>query len=94
MLRKLHGAGPGAVAGLLAREFAGVLGVACLGALPLGAWLSQRYLADFVERAPVGPLSLWVLLATVALLGVVTLLAVARHLRAALALRPLKALHD
>jgi hypothetical protein len=94
VLRKLHGAGPGAVAGLLAREFAGVLGVACLGALPLGAWLSQRYLADFVERAPVGPLSLWVLLATVVLLGVVTLLAVARHRRAALALRPLKALHD
>lgn len=92
VLRKLHGAGPGAVVGLLAREFAGVLLVACAVALPVAAWLSQRYLADFVERAPVGPFSLWVLLAAVALLAVVTALAVARHLHAALALRPLQAL--
>jgi hypothetical protein len=92
VLRKLHGAGPAAVAGLLAREFAGVLGVACAVALPIAAWLSQRYLADFVERAPVGPFSLWVLLAATALLAVVTALAVARHLLAALALRPLQAL--
>jgi predicted lysophospholipase L1 biosynthesis ABC-type transport system permease subunit len=92
VLRKLHGAGAGAVAGLLVREFAGVLAVACALALPLAGWLSQRYLADFVERAPVGPGSLWVLLASVALLGVVTALAVARHLHAALALRPLQAL--
>lgn len=92
VLRKLHGAGAGAVAGLLAREFAGVLAVACAIALPVAAWLSQRYLADFVERAPVGPFSLWVLLASVALLATVTALAVARHLHAALALRPLQAL--
>lgn len=92
VLRKLHGAGAGAVAGLLAREFAAVLGVACALALPVAAWLSQRYLADFVERAPVGPLSLWVLLAATALLVAVTALAVARHLYAALALRPLQAL--
>ena len=92
VLRKLHGAGAGAVAGLLAREFAGVLAVACAVALPLGAWLSQRYLAGFVERAPVGPLSLWVLLAATTLLVAVTALAVARHLHAALALRPLQAL--
>lgn len=92
VLRKLHGAGAGAVAGLLLREFAGVLAVACALALPVAAWLSQRYLADFVERAPVGPGSLWVLLASVALLALVTALAVARHLHAALALRPLQAL--
>lgn len=92
VLRKLHGAGAGAVAGLLVKEFAGVLAVACAAALPLAAWLSQRYLADFVERAPVGPASLWVLLAAVALLVAVTALAVARHLHAALALRPLQAL--
>jgi len=92
VLRKLHGAGPAAVAGLLAREFAGVLAVACALALPVAAWLSQRYLADFVERAPVGPFSLWVLLAATALLVAVTALAVARHLHAALALRPLQAL--
>jgi len=92
VLRKLHGAGAGAVAGLLVREFAGVLAVACAVALPVAAWLSQRYLAGFVERAPVGPFSLRVLLAATALLAVVTALAVARHLFAALALRPLDAL--
>ncbi len=92
VLRKLHGASAGTVAGLLAREFVGVLAVACAIALPLAAWLSQRYLAGFVERAPVGPVSLWVLLAATVLLVTVTTLAVARHLRAALALRPLQAL--
>ncbi len=92
VLRKLHGAGAGAVAGLLVTEFVGVLAAACVVALPLAAWLSQLYLSGFVERAPVGPFSLWALLAAVALLAVVTALAVARHLRAALALRPLQAL--
>jgi putative ABC transport system permease protein len=92
VLRKLHGAGPGAVAWLIAAEFAGVLGAACAVALPLAAWLSERYLSGFTERAAMGPFSLWALLAAVALLALVTALAVARHLRAALALPPLQAL--
>ena len=92
VLRKLHGAGAGAVAGLLVKEFAGVLAAACVVALPVAAWVTQFYLSGFVERAPVGPGSLWVLLAAVALLAVVTAVAVARHLHAALALRPLQAL--
>ncbi|MFG6459119.1 ABC transporter permease [Roseateles sp. BYS96W] len=92
VLRKLHGAGPGAVARLLATEFCGVLVAACVFALPLAAWLAEHYLAGFAERAPMGPFSLWALGAAVALLAVVTALAVARHLRAALALRPLQAL--
>ncbi|MDR7335783.1 FtsX-like permease family protein [Roseateles asaccharophilus] len=93
VLRKLHGAGAAAVAGLLLKEFLSVLTAACLVALPIAAWLTQRYLGGFVERAPVGPYSAWVLLASVALLTLVAALAVARHLRAALALRPLQALH-
>lgn len=92
MLRKLHGAGPGAVAWLLTLEFAGVLLAACVVALPVAAAITQGYLSGFVERAPVGPGSLWVLLAAVLLLALVTALAVARHLRTALALRPLQAL--
>ena len=71
---------------------AGVLLAACVVALPVAAWLTQLYLSGFVERAPVGPGSLWVLLTAVALLALVTAVAVARHLRAALALRPLQAL--
>ncbi|MFO1225423.1 FtsX-like permease family protein [Roseateles sp.] len=92
VLRKLHGAGPGAVAWLLTLEFAGVLLAACVVALPVAAAITQGYLSGFVERAPVGPGSLWVLLAAVLLLALVTALAVARHLRTALALRPLQAL--
>jgi putative ABC transport system permease protein len=92
VLRKLHGAGAGAVARLLVKEFAGVLVAACVVVLPVAAWVTQLYLSGFVERAPVGPGSLWVLLAAVALLALVTAVAVARHLRAALALRPLQAL--
>jgi hypothetical protein len=92
VLRKLHGAGAGVVARLLLKEFAGVLAAACVVALPLAAWVTQMYLSGFVVRAPVGPASVWVLLASVALLAVVTAVAVARHLRAALALRPLQAL--
>ena len=92
VLRKLHGAGAGVVARLLLKEFAGVLLAACAVALPLAAWVTQTYLSGFVVRAPVGPGSLWVLLAAVVLLAVVTIVAVARHLRSALALRPLQAL--
>ncbi|KQY85597.1 FtsX-like permease family protein [Pelomonas sp. Root1444] len=92
VLRKLHGAGAGAVARLLGKEFAAVLAAACVVALPVAAWVTQLYLSGFVARAPVGPGSLWVLLASVVLLAVVTAIAVARHLRAALALRPLQAL--
>ncbi|RZJ08695.1 MAG: FtsX-like permease family protein [Rubrivivax sp.] len=92
VLRKLHGAGAGAVARLLAMEFAGVLVAACVVALPVAAWITQFYLSGYVERAPMGPGSVWVLLAATALLVAVTALAVARHLRSALALRPLQAL--
>ncbi|HEY8877552.1 MAG TPA: FtsX-like permease family protein [Roseateles sp.] len=92
VLRKLHGAGGVAVARLLATEFAAVLAAACAVALPLAAWGAERYLSDFTERAPMGPFSLWALLAAAALLAGATTLAVARHLRAAMALRPLQAL--
>ena len=92
VLRKLHGAGPAAVARLLAAEFSVVLAAACAVALPVAAWLGERYLSGFAERAPVGPFGLWALLGAVALLAAVTALAVARHLHAALALKPLQAL--
>ena len=92
VLRKLHGAGQGAVARLLAREFAAVAGLGCLVGLPVAAWLGEAWLSSFIERAPMGPLALGPLLLTVIALAVVTLLAVLRHLRAAFALRPIEAL--
>jgi hypothetical protein len=92
VLRKLHGAGHGAVARLLAREFAAVAGVACVVALPAAAWLAEGYLSVFVERAPMGPFGLGPLLVAALALLAVTALAVLRHLLAAFALRPSQAL--
>ncbi len=92
MLRKLHGAGQGAVARLLAREFAAVAGLGCLIGLPVAAWLGEAWLSRFIERAPMGPLVAGPLLLTVIALALVTILAVLRHLRAAFALRPIEAL--
>jgi ABC-type lipoprotein release transport system permease subunit len=92
VLRKLHGAGRGAVARLLAREFATVAGLGCLIGLPAAALLAQAWLAGFIERAPMGPMALLPSLLTLAGLSAVTVLAVLRHLRAAFALRPIQAL--
>ncbi|QEL54223.1 ABC transporter permease [Chromobacterium paludis] len=89
VLRKLHGAGAGAIARLVGREFLWVLlAGAAIGLLP--AWLYIRqYLAGFVERAPVGG---WTLLLSLSLCLLVAALAVWKHLAAALRLRPVLAL--
>ena len=92
VLRKLHGAGHGAVARLLAREFGAVVGLACAIALPLAFWLGEQYLSQFVERAPMGPFGMGPLLLAALALSLVTALAVLRHLLAAFALRPAQAL--
>lgn len=92
VLHRLHGASGLAVAGVVAREFAPPLALALLVALPLAAWLGRLYLSGFVDR--VGPLAgLGLPMAAAALLlFAVTALAAARHLRLALALRPIEAL--
>lgn len=91
VLRKLYGANRAAIARLLSREFAGLIAIAAALALPL-AWLaSERYLAGFVERAPLG---VWPLLAALALASGVAALAALRHIRIALCLRPAAALQD
>jgi putative ABC transport system permease protein len=92
VLHRLHGANGMAVAGVVAREFAPPLAAALLVALPAAAWLGQLYLAGFVDRvAPALGLALPMSAATL-LLVAVTLLAALRHLRLALALRPIEAL--
>jgi len=92
VLRKLHGAGHRPVAWLLAREFGAVVGLACLLALPLAAWLAEAYLSQFVDRADMGPLGVGPLAIAALALVAVTALAISRHLRAAFALRPAQAL--
>jgi putative ABC transport system permease protein len=91
VLRKLYGAGRRAIGGLVGREFASLLGAGALLGLPV-AWIAtQRYLAPFTERAPMG---LWTLGAALAIIGLVALAATLRHTLAAMRITPVLALRD
>jgi putative ABC transport system permease protein len=91
VLRKLHGAGRGAIAALVGREFLLLTATAAAAALPL-AWLAiQRYLAPFAERSPLGE---WAPLAALALTLLVVAAATARHALAAMRMTPVQALRE
>ncbi|CAN7654847.1 ABC transporter permease [Pseudoduganella sp. LjRoot289] len=91
VLRKLYGANRRAIARLLGREFLLLTGVAALLGLPLAAVAIARYLASFVEQAPVGG---WTLAVALALIALVALAATARHTLAALRMSPALALRS
>jgi predicted permease len=91
VLRKLHGARGGAIARLLGREFAWMLGCAALLGLPPAALAIQRYLAAFAEHAPIGG---WTLLLALAAVLAVALAATIRHTLAAMRLPPALALRS
>lgn len=91
VLRKLHGAGRAAIAVLVGREFLWLTVAAALLGMPLAVLGVQRYLAPFVQHAP---LSNWAPLAALALAMLVVVLAAARHTLAALRLAPVAALRD
>jgi ABC-type antimicrobial peptide transport system permease subunit len=91
VLRKLYGAGGGDVGRLVAREFAWLIGIGALAGLPL-AWLAiERYLAGFVERAPMGG---WPMVYALGCIALVALAATARHTLAAVRMSPVLALRD
>ncbi|MEH6435910.1 ABC transporter permease [Massilia sp. DD77] len=91
VLRKLYGAGKGAIAGLVGREFAVLLGVGALIGLP-AAWLAiERYLAGFTERAPIGA---WTIAGALLVACLVALGSTARHALAAMRIRPALALRE
>jgi putative ABC transport system permease protein len=91
VLRKLYGAGHPAIARLVAREFAALVGAGALLGLPF-AWVAiQRWLGAFAERAPIGG---WTLVAALLVAGLVALLATLRHALAALRIRPAAALRE
>ena len=91
VLRKLHGARGGAIARLLGREFAWMLGCAALLGLPPAALAIQRYLAAFAEHAPIGG---WTLLVALVAVLVVALAATVRHTLTAMRLPPALALRS
>ncbi len=91
VLRKLYGANGADIGRLVAREFAWLIGIGALAGLPL-AWLAtSRYLAGFVERAPMGS---WPLVYAFACVALVALAATARHTLAAVRMPPVLALND
>jgi len=91
VLRKLYGAGKGAVGRLVLREFALLVGAGALVGLPLGWIAVQRYLGGFMERAPVGA---WTLAGALAVACLVALGSTLRHTLAALRIRPALALRE
>jgi putative ABC transport system permease protein len=89
VLRKLHGARPFDIARLVGREFVLLFSVGvCIG-LPFAALAMQRYLAGFVERAPLGA---WPLLLAAVTVAVVALAATFRNTLSAMRLAPALAL--
>jgi cell division protein FtsX len=91
VLRKLYGAGGADVGRLVAREFAWLIGIGALAGLPLAWFAIQRYLAGFVERAPMGG---WPMLYALGCVALVALAATARHTLAAVRMSPALALRD
>jgi putative ABC transport system permease protein len=91
VLRKLYGAGRGAIGGLVMREFATLLGAGALVGLPAAWFATERYLSPFTERAPVG---LWAIAAALFVALAVALGATLRHTLSAVRIRPVLALRD
>jgi hypothetical protein len=92
VLRRLYGAGSGAIATEVLREFAGPCAWAAITALPVAVLLGQAYLSGFVDRAdPAYGLAVPVAAAVLLTLVIVALAAV-RHIRRALTLQPVEAL--
>ncbi|MGZ5202050.1 MAG: ABC transporter permease [Telluria sp.] len=91
VLRKLHGARGRDISRLVAREFGLLVAIGAVAGLPL-AWLGiERYLARFVERAPMGQ---WPLLYAFALIAAVGVAATARQTVRAARMSPALALRD
>ncbi|MYN29048.1 FtsX-like permease family protein [Duganella levis] len=91
VLRKLHGARRGDIGLLVLREIGTLILIAAAIGLPLAAIAIQRYLAGYVERAPVG---YWTLLFALALTLLIALSAISRHAWLAMRLSPVEALRS
>ncbi|MCV2353178.1 ABC transporter permease [Paucibacter sp. B2R-40] len=91
VVRKLYGAGPARIAGLLAREFVPLLTASALIGLPLGGWLAQSWLANFTERSPT---AFWALPLVMVGLVVMTALSALRHAIVAMKIRPALVLRE
>jgi hypothetical protein len=89
VLRRLHGARRTDIGLLVLREVGALLLAAAVLALPIAAVAINRYLAGYVEHAPIG---YWTLLLALSLTWAVALIAIARHTWIAMRMVPVRAL--
>jgi ABC-type antimicrobial peptide transport system permease subunit len=92
VLRRLHGAGPAAMARAVLAECVWPAGIAALVALPLAAAGGALYLEGFEDRIDLAAGVAVPMLLALGATTLVTGLALARHLRQALKLQPIEAL--
>ena len=91
VLRKLFGANHSDIARLVGREFIVLITVGALVGLPFAALVNERYLATFVERAPIGA---WTLIAALLIALLVTLVSTLRQTVIALRMAPILILRE
>ena len=89
VMRKLHGAGRRDIGKLVVREIGALTLVSALIGLPLAAVAIERYLASYVEHAPIG---YWTMLIALAATLAVAMIAVARQAWIAMRMMPADAL--
>lgn len=89
VMRKLHGAGRRDIGKLVVREIGALTLVSALIGLPLAAVAIERYLATYVEHAPIG---YWTMLIALAATLAVAMIAVARQAWIAMRMMPADAL--
>jgi predicted lysophospholipase L1 biosynthesis ABC-type transport system permease subunit len=89
VLRKLHGAARTDIGLLVAREIGLLAAAAATVGLPIAAVAVARYLASYVEQAPV---AYWTLLAALVTTLATATLAVARHAWLAMRMQPAEVL--
>lgn len=89
VLRKLHGARGADIGVLVVREIGALVLAAAVMASPLAVAAIRRYLAGYVEHAPIG---YWTLLIALSLTLAIALIAIARHTWIAMRMAPAEAL--
>jgi ABC-type antimicrobial peptide transport system permease subunit len=91
VIRKLFGAKHIDIVKLVGREFIVLIIVGGLIGLPIATLINQRYLATFVEQAPVG---VWTLVAALVVALLATFVSTLRHTLIALRMAPAFILRD
>ncbi len=89
IMRKLYGADALAIIALVSREMFMLFIASAMISLPIAMVIIQRYLAVYIERAPIAAWTLVIAFVTCAALAMLT---ISRHILVALHMRPIKAL--